>query len=122
MTVNELQKLIDYVGEHKDRFKFDVYDKDKGRMRTIPGMPFDDFISLLSMYPVEESERACAPNYEVMYNDLVTKIESQRAEIKNLKTEKNILEHKLASAKGAIAMVEVVYGRKWLPSNLEMIR
>lgn len=69
-----------------------------------------------------DETKTCAPNYEAMYNDLVLKVESQKAEIKQLKTENRVLEHKLACAKGAIAMVEVIYGRQWAPSRLEMIR
>lgn len=70
----------------------------------------------------EESKECCMPNYEAMYNDMVLKVESQTVEIKQLKTENHILEHKLACAKGAIAMVEVIYGRQWAPGKLEMIR
>ena len=72
--------------------------------------------------PVSDLKETCKPNYEDMYNDMVLKVESQKDDIKQLKTENRILEHKLAWAKGAIAMVEVIYGRQWKPSNLEMIR
>jgi hypothetical protein len=57
-----------------------------------------------------------------MYTDAMTKVEYQKAEIKNLKTEISSLEYKLASAKGAIAMAEVIYGRQWAPGRLEVIR
>lgn len=67
-------------------------------------------------------KETCKPNYEAMYNDMVLKVESQKAEIKNLKTEIRSLEYKLASAKGAIAMAEVIYGRQWGPGRLEVIR
>lgn len=66
--------------------------------------------------------KTCAPNYEAMYNEQLGLSQDLLKKNKELKTEVRVLEHKLACAKGAIAMVEVIYGRQWKPSCLEMIR
>lgn len=122
MTVNELQKVIEWVNQNADIHKQDVYEDDSGNFNIIPVVHFNELMALLAKYPVEEPEACCKPNYEAMYNDMVVKSEKQKAEIRGLKNEMSILEHKLNSAKGAIAMVEVIYGRQWAPGKLELIR
>ena len=122
MTIKELDKLAKWLEDKVPTFSHDVYNDESGNYNIVPVVRVNELHAALADYPVSEPEPTCAPNYEAMYNDMVAKVESQRAEIKNLKHEKNILEHKLASAKGAIAMVEVIYGRQWKPSYLEMIR
>lgn len=122
MTVDELQKVIDYMNSTLTKHTESVYNEDTGNYDIYPTAYFNEMLQVLSEYPVEESKECSMPNYETMYNDMVTKVESQKAEIKYLKEERRVLEHKLACAKGAIAMVEVIYGRKWAPSNLELIR
>lgn len=122
MTCNELQKLIDYMNSTLTRREERVYNEDTNLYEIYPTAYFNEVLEVLSQYPIEESKEYCEPNYEVMYTDAMTKVEYQKVEIKNLKTEIRSLEYKLASAKGAIAMAEVIYGRQWGPGRLEMIR
>lgn len=122
MTCNELQKLIDYMNSTLTRHEEHVWNEDSNVYDIYPNVRFNEVLEVLSQYPIEEPLECCKPNYEVMYTDAMTKVESQKAEIKNLKTEIRSLEYKLASAKGAIAMAEVIYGRQWAPGRLEVIR
>lgn len=122
MTANELQKMINWVNKNAEVHKQDVYEDDSGNFAIIPVVHFNELMDLLAQYPVEEPEACCKPNYEAMYEEQLAKNQDLIKKNKDLKTENGILEHKLACAKGAIAMVEVIYGRQWKPSNLEMIR
>lgn len=122
MTVNELQKVIDYVNTNLTRHDVNMYNEETNSYDIYPSAYFNEVLQVLSEYPIEESEPTCSPNYEAMYNDMVTKLEAHKAEIKGLKNEILILNRNIACAKGAIAMVETIYGRKWSPMNLEGIR
>lgn len=122
MTANELQKVIDYISKNAEQHTMDAYDEQTGVWAGISAVYFNDLMKLLGDYPVEESEKTCGLNYEAEYNRLVEKNRETKDRVKGLEREKYILEHRLASAKGAIAMVEVIYGRQWSPAKLELIR
>ena len=122
MTTNELEKIIDWVNKKANIHKHDVYEDDTGNFAIIPAVHFDELMALLGQYPVEEPEECCEPNYESMYIEQLGKNQDLIKKNKELKQDVQLLEHKLACAKGAIAMVETIYGRKWAPSYLEMIR
>ena len=61
--------------------------------------------------PEEETPMS---DYAAMYNDILLKMEAQNAEIERLKKGKQDVELRLARATGAIAMIELLYGRKWM--------
>ena len=122
MTGNELQQLVDYISNNAKLGYREDYDAVNGVYVSVPYVDLIDLTTLLGNYLVEESEKTCQPNYEAMYNDMATKMESQNAYIEELKHKARILEERLVCARGAIAMVEVIYGRQWKPSNLELIR
>lgn len=122
MTGNELQKIVDYMNSNLTKHAENVYDEETGSYDIIPTAYFNEVLELLSQYPIEEPKECCKPNYEAMYTDAMTKVEAQKTEINGLKNEKRSLEYKLVCAKGAIAMIEVIYGRRWSPGTLELIR
>lgn len=127
MTTNELQKLIDWVNANVDKHSQDVYEDNTGNFNIVPVVYFNELMSLLAQYPVEESEargdeKICGPNYEAMYNELYDAHQAVKKRNKELKDEVRSLEYKLVSARSAIAMAEVIYGRQWAPGKLELIR
>ena len=122
MNAKEMKSLVVYLEDNVTKHETEYFDEKMNNFVTKPSVAFDELIKLLSNYPIEEPKECCGPNYEAMYTDAMTKLELQKAEIKGLKNEKCILEHKLELTRGAIAMVETIYGRRWSPGTLELIR
>ena len=115
MTTNELQQLIDYVERNVERLpNHHLFNEKTGNYDIIPCVNTNQLFEILGQYPAKESEPCSMPNYEAMYNDILLKMEAQNADIERLKKGKQDVELRLARATGAIAMIELLYGRKWM--------
>ena len=115
MTNKDLQQLIIYINRNVERLPNNhLYNEKTGNYDIVPCVNTNQLFEILGQYPTEEPEACSMPNYEAMYNDILLKMEAQNDEIERLKKGKQDVELRLARATGAIAMIELLYGRKWM--------
>ena len=120
MTVNELQKLIDWINNNAIKYAHEYYNEEKCVYELRSSVCFNELMALLARYPVSdttEGSNADHQDYKDSYERCLDSLEEKRDEIRKLNTTVHDLleqdKHRLREItrlRGAVAMAELIFG------------
>lgn len=114
MTHNDMQRLIDFLEDNITPRALEVYDEDTKTLSDISIVHRDELMKLLQEYHVEEEKCTASLDYEAEYRRCSAQVVDLKGQISILKDTEEFVKNRLAKYEGAVAMAELIYGRKFI--------
>ena len=113
MTGSELQKLIDWIAVNVPKHPLILDSQNDYDIEA--AVQFNELMEMLSQYPVEEKKECTASlNYEAEYKRARAEIQELEDKINRLENDADRITRRLCRYEGAVAMAELIYGRKFI--------